>query len=248
MSSPVTLFQTEEAAARYDEVVYRHDSYDSFIWSLQRARLISIVDELRDARPKGLVHLDFACGTGRLLSAVEGLTSRSTGVDVSEPMLALARAKVRRAELVQGDLLVDDDLLGDRYDLITAFRFLLNAAPAERATAMAKLARRLREPDGRLIFNVQGNRLSLRHLGILRRRRQGESHAEMSLAEVRQLVEANGLEIESWYGFGVLPRSTQRWVFAPFSRWLNRFLAGKKWVRGISCDLLFVCRRKARCD
>lgn len=242
MTSYSGSFQSEEAARTYETLVYAEDSYDSFIWSLQRPRLLAVARALRDRLGRPPSHLDFACGTGRVLAAVEEISERSTGLDVSREMLAVARQRCPRAELVVGDLRENPCLVAPRFDLITAFRFFLNAEPALRGEVMVALGARLRDDDSRLIFNIHGNRWSLRHLGILRRRLRGERHSEMALREVRALVEGAGLDIESWTGFGVLPRSAYGWVLAPLARRWDRQLAGRGWLRAVSSDLMFVCK------
>ena len=85
---------------------------------------------LRDHAPRTpLVHLDFACGTGRILEYFAGRVDSSTGVDVSDSMMEVAGRWPPKAELIEADL-TQNDVLGDRrFNLITAFRFFPNAEP-----------------------------------------------------------------------------------------------------------------------
>lgn len=244
-ASPVTFAESFKHVLdvhHYEENVYSPDGFDSFVWSLQRPVLLHHVRQLRAALGR-ISYLDFACGTGRIVSAVEELTDRSVAIDVSEGMIALARPKVRRSELVVGDLLHDPTLVSGPFDVITAFRFFLNVEPQLRLSALTTLAQLMRGAHSRLIFNVHGNRHSVRHMGIERRRRRGEIHNEMSLAEITRLVRQAGLTIESSYGYGILPRRLHSGICRGWVRTLDRWAAGRQALKGISQDLLFVCRR-----
>lgn len=92
--------------------------------------------------------LDAGCGTGRYLRVLADRGATVTGVDVSEPMLAFARASAAR--IVRGsicalplasqsmDVVVSGLALGDVKDLVSA---------------IGEMARVLR-PGGRLIYSV----------------------------------------------------------------------------------------------
>ncbi len=238
-------FQSFDSTQKYAEVVYGRESYDSFIWTIQKKRLLAIFEGLNEIHEGGLVHFDFACGTGRIISAVETLTTKSTGIDISSIMLTIARKNVKCADLRQGDILEDPNVVGFNYDVITAFRFFLNAEPELRTSIMKVLSLRLRSSKSRLIFNIQGNSRSFRHLSIAYRAKRGECHNEMSYKDVCTLVEGAGLEIESWYGFGICPRLLFRTILRPLMRVIDRFAVRLPFLKSVSYDLLFVCKPKA---
>lgn len=244
MSQYSASFQSDAAAKRYEEVIYAKSGHDHFIWILQRKRVLTLFESLRTTHD-GLTHLDFACGTGRVISAVQTMTATSTGLDSSKNMLSVAREKVENAELLEGDILENPNIVGFDYDVISAFRFFLNTEPELRKETIASLASRLRGDKSRLIFNIQGNSQSLRHLSIVYRSRRGERHNEMSYEEVRQLVEGAGLEIESWYGFGICPPLLHRTVFSPLIRFVERIAVKLPILKRVSYDLLFVCKLSA---
>jgi len=234
-------FQTEEAARKYENFVYAKNSYDSFIWGIQSRKLISIFEKI-GKKTNPIIHLDYACGTGRILSLAENLTKESTGIDVSENMISIARKKVKKAKMLVGDVSENDDILAPHYDVITLFRFILNTEPSIRNKIMNSLVSHLRAPHGRLIFDIQGNRHSLRHLTIKLRPKPGERINEMSYKDVRRLVEDCGLDIESWCGFGVLPPVLHRSWLGPLIRVLDNFFAILPLMKWVSYDLQFVCR------
>lgn len=65
----------------YDAVVYDSASYDAFIWHLQKPILVRVFRSLASVRER-LKYLDFACGTGRVIAAVEGIAAESVGLDI----------------------------------------------------------------------------------------------------------------------------------------------------------------------
>jgi SAM-dependent methyltransferase len=233
-------FKERGEVQRYEHQVYEPEGFDAFIWSLQRPLVIDCV--ARQIAVSAGRYLDFACGTGRIALAVEPLTNSAVAIDSSSEMVDVARPLARHTRFVVGDLLQDSTLVSGPFDVISAFRFFLNVEAHLRPMAMQTLADLL-SPEGRLIFNVHGNRNSIRHFGVERRRRQGETHNEMTEAEVGELIANAGLRIESVTGFGLLPRTLHttrlRLGVRAFERWSARHQRCRPW----SQDLLFVCRR-----
>ncbi|HUC84455.1 MAG TPA: class I SAM-dependent methyltransferase [Candidatus Acidoferrales bacterium] len=240
-------FQDPSAAAAYDSQEYGAGSYATQVWQWQRPVLQRIIADHSRGRSAPSRLLDFACGTGRVLAFVESLVELAEGVDVSESMVALARAKCRKAQLKVGDILSQPELLQKGYDLITAFRFLLNVEPAVRRGVLEKLRGLLREPDGLLVVNVHGNSRSLRHPAILwrrwreRARPTGVMLNEMSPAETQGLLRACGFRIVRQFGFGILPRILYRSPLRGPAALVDKLLAGETPWRTCSVDLMFVC-------
>jgi SAM-dependent methyltransferase len=109
-------------------------------------------------------YLDFACGTGRITRLIEPLARTSFGVDVSDGMMQVARARCVRTTFVQADVTRDMARI-DPVDLITAFRFFGNAQDDLRLEALGAL-RRLLRPGGCLILNNHRNSKSVRNLWL----------------------------------------------------------------------------------
>lgn len=241
-------FQDPAAVEDYEAREYRADSYASLVWQWQRPILERLIGEFRRTRPGPVRLLDFACGTGRVLAWAESLVETAEGVDVSESMVARARTKCRRAQLRVGDILCQPELLGNSYELITAFRFLLNAEPALRRRVLGKLREVVREPDGLLVINVHGNSRSLRHPALVWRRwceasqPTGALLNELSPAETQALLEAAGFRIVRQYGFGLLPPALYRTPLRRLAASVDRWCAGDNGWRNRSIDLVFVCR------
>lgn len=233
------LFCKPGAGDEWDQLFCDEGTYHSFIWALQRPVLEQLTRELARARP-GLEYLDFACGSGRVLSALSPLVAKPTGIDISPDMAAIAAKKVPQAMVIVGDILDTPDIVGDHYDLITAFRFFLNTLPGIRVPILTSLAARLRDERSRLVFNIQGNAWSLEGIGS-----RLDARNTMSRFDVRALVDAAGLKIERWSGFGVCPACRERLrSFQPLARWIDRAASRTPVAKHVSRDLLFECRRK----
>jgi len=240
-------FQAATDVADYESKEYGEGSYSSCIWNLQRPIVEKIIADFRGHHVGPVRLLDFACGTGRVISRLEPLVDEATGIDISANMVEVARGKCRSARLLVGDILARPELLSGRYDLITSFRFLLNVEPEMRLRALRRLRPAL-QPDGLLIVNVHGNSRSLRHPAILWRRWRERSRPsgamlnEMSPAETARLFQESGFQIVSRFGFGMLPPTFYRTPLRKLVAAADRSLAGQNGWSACSIDMLFVCR------
>ncbi len=247
-SSYSERFQDAASVAAYESQEYAVGSYSSCVWDWQRPVVEQILADFRHAHSRPVRLLDFACGSGRVISALENQVDIAEGIDISENMVAVARGKCRQARLQVGDILSQPELLQNKYDLIIAFRFLLNVEPELRGKILRRLREVLRAPTGRLLVNVHGNSRSLRHPAIRWRRwrersqKSGAMLNEMSPAETKELLRASGFEIERQFGFGFLPPTLYRTPLRKLSAALDGSLAGESWLSNCSIDLLYVCR------
>lgn len=246
VSAYAELHKADWIPTNYDENIYNPNGYDSFVWDLYRQSLMRIVQDIA-SKHDHVKYLDFACGTGRIITALEQLTTEAVGLDISPQMIAAARRKVSRGTLRCGDILAEPHVVDSDYDLITAFRFFLNTEPEMRRLVMRSLASRLADQDSRLIFNVHTNGWGINGLKSLYRRLRGWGAATtMTYPQVRRLVEDAGLVIECWYGFALWPDRVYRGRLGPFFKGLDRLAAHVRPLRWISKDMLFVCRPQAR--
>ena len=188
---------------RLYERVYATDPVLGYLWAREQVVLDSILAEFYGGTPVDL--LDFACGTGRVAEALENRVRSATGVDVSESMLTVAQAKPRRTELINVNLLEQPVLEGRRFNLITAFRFFVNAEPELRRGALRALDPLLTE-DGYLVFNNHQNGGAIyNHLArAYNRVRRRPLHVLLSLDECRKLLAEFGLEVQRIYPVGLL--------------------------------------------
>lgn len=211
----------------------------SLIWEIEKGKLDAI--RRRYYADREIRHLDFACGTGRILEHFEKDAVVSVGVDLSPSMLEVARERLERSEIIEADI-TKDDVLGDRkFNLITAFRFFPNAQMQLRREAMRQLVRHL-DDDGCIVFNNHKNHGSLLYRLARFLRRGGD--AGMSMTEVSELVCEFGLKVERTYHAGVFP-STEKHLFLPrpLLAPLERMLSACSVFRNLALDLIFVCKR-----
>ncbi len=213
------------------EAYYQTEAWEKFLWSREQEIILMILDKYFAGKEIHL--LDFACGTGRITGLLENRVKTSTGVDVSGSMLAIARNKLKRTEIIEADITTENVLKGRKFNLITAFRFFLNAEPELRSSAIKALAELLDE-DGLLVFNNHHSLgspwIKLLHARHLRKNAQGTFNV-MSVDQMKDLVEDVGLEIVEIYpaGFFHPPK-------VPASYWLNRA------IDSAACKIRFLHR------
>jgi len=190
------------------EVHYETRLWERFLWSREQEIILQILGKYFEGRDIHL--LDFACGTGRITSFLEDRVKTSTGVDVSASMLGIAREKLKRTEIIETDITVDNVFEGRKFNLITAFRFFVNAEPTLRSAAMQALSKLLSE-DGFLVFNNHQSHGSpwIKLLYMLHQQKNSQSIFNvMTIDEMNRLVEDVGMEILELYpaGFFHLPK------------------------------------------
>ncbi len=209
--------------------------YRSMMWRMEKDAL----DEIVSARlPAGFDHLDFACGTGRIIEHFQSRAGRSTGIDISDSMLAVAKERLAGCTFVKADITRDSTLQERSFGLVTAFRFFANSQDELRYDAMTALSRLLSD-NGVLVFNNHKNRWSLVYIvGKLLRREQ----RDMSHSDVMRLTASSGLEILEVRHMGVLP-ATDRYQFFPIAviDFLERRLSRWPFLRPVAANNIYVC-------
>jgi trans-aconitate methyltransferase len=188
--------------------------------------------------------IDFACGTGRITELATRLFPSVVGVDVAPEMLAAARARCPAARFLEVD--ITRAALCERADVVTAFRFFLNAGSDLRLEALTALWRILKQPGGVLIANVHVNRRS--PLGIAYRMRNALTRRvtanSLSLADMRAALVQTGFRVDEVHYYSVLPRLGwwfPRWweaLMDPAERLGQRF----RWVQQRAQCFLVVAR------
>lgn len=233
----------EGKGAEY-EAHYQIEAWEKFLWSREQQIILRILGKYFAGKDIDL--LDFACGTGRITSFLENRVKTSTGVDVSGSMLEIARDKLKRTQIIQADITTENILEGRTFNLITAFRFFLNAEPELRSAAIRVLAGLLAD-DGYLVFNNHHSLgspwIRLLHTRHLRKNPEGIFNV-MTIEQMKDLVEGVGLEIVEIYpvGFFHPPK-------VPVSHRLNRAIDGVackfKFMNPFSESPIAVCRRRS---
>jgi SAM-dependent methyltransferase len=231
-----------DAAGAYEDDLRREGSYGSWLAERERTLLLDAVD--RWLGGKEIRYLDFACGTGRILVLLEHRVRSATGIDNSPPMLELAAQRVPRATFICGDVSVDPGCLSGPYELITAFRFFLNAGEGLRRAVLRALHEALTD-DGILIFNVHANAWSIHALSVLFRRHvlRQRWRNQRSYRQVRSELQACGFEIVELYGYNFLTRKGYRLLPQAVAARLDRTLGRVRPLGYLAGELMFVCRK-----
>ena len=218
---------------------FEDNPYRSLLWDAEKGFLDDLLGRFFPAAAPR--HLDFACGTGRILAYLEGRTARSVGVDLSPTMIEVAREAAVKAEIIQADITVDDVLADSEFDLVTAFRFFPNAEEALRDQAMEAILKHL-APGGLLVFNNHKNLRSTRNR-LARLVGRGRT-VDPTLGSISEFVGRHGLTIRRIYHVGVLPSSERglvlpRAILASVEGILSRIPS----LRGCAENQVFVCSR-----
>jgi SAM-dependent methyltransferase len=242
-------FSSTDDVTKYD-ALFESDACEHACWGVQRPLLLSVLRDLHGGDSTDASRaLDFACGTGRVTVVVRDAGWDVVGLDASPAMIEPARARLPDVEFREGllgDAETDQWLAGiGGFQLITAFRFFLNASAADRGPILQLLAAQL-AATGRLVVNNHGSGPSLRNLGLRVRRKAGSTMiAQRDF--VTMLTDA-GLHVERQWGGQIFARSLYGapvvgGVCRAVERLLPRSTFGRRFVRQFGANQMYVCRR-----
>lgn len=241
MGSYRTSHSSPGYGRHYDSLYDR--GYELAQWTMLEVPLLrSLFRRLHDDGARRV--LDFACGTGRILALEEELFPTTWGVDISEPMLEVARQRCPRSRLVHRDLTREP--LAERFDVVTAFRFFLGAEPELRREALSAIAGLL-DDGGLLVANIHVNASS--PLGVAyrvaNRIRPGWKRWVLGYPAFRRLVEEHGFRVEEVRHYSYLPRTGPwlTWLPALGLRPVEAVCTRLSFMRWAAQSVLLVCRR-----
>jgi SAM-dependent methyltransferase len=222
--------------------------YDRDLWNPRAARGLEwlleqrILSELLADSSRARVAIDFACGSGRVLEFLGERIPDVIGVDISAAMLDLAGRRCPDARLIQADVTVNPELLTESADVVTAFRFLLNAEAPLRAAALDWMHDRL-SPTGVLIVNFHLNPLSLR--GRYLRLRHASDVTMVGVSEACALLANHGLRVRGVHGYSYLPyrRDGSRLIFPRLRRRIEERLVGVDRLAELGSAFILIAER-----
>ena len=248
MASYRDQFLTAEEAGRYDSLQFSADSYSNLLWSLEREYLSSVIEDMRTTL-EVIDYLDFAAGTGRVIEFMEDRVDSAVGIEVSPAMIERANQKLTRGKMVCIDITADDAEIEGRYDLITAFRFVLNAEPSLRESGICALAKRLKDDDSILIFNNHGNLLSYKLLlwPLFRFRTAGSvgrsPSGYMTNREAHRIAKRAGLEIVETTGYGFLSGRAATLLSVERIARIERAISKSRLLRPFGVNQVYIAMR-----
>lgn len=223
----------------YDFKIYDKSSGDYYVWLREKDILNEILSEKSFDR-----YMDFACGTGRILSEFEKYAKYSIGIDISEEMLEKAKKKNLKSELILGDAIESPHLIKGKFNLITSFRFFLNADPSLRENTFKLIKSKLSE-NGLLIFNNHGNRKSLRHfIKYIKTINKYEIFNELSHEEIMDLLDKHGFHLIDTYPINYFPKIVIKLFPIKVVDFLNSCAISLNVIEMNAIQIIYVCRRK----
>jgi len=228
-----------DKAREYDDDLWDPRAAKGLDWVVEQRLLADLLGVHVPPGPRSVA--DFACGTGRVLEFLSRTYDSPVGIDISPDMLALARERCPQATVVLGDATTTPALAPGPFDLITAFRFFLNAEPELRSAALEWMRGAL-QPGGLVVANFHLNPASLRGVYLRLRMRPAARPPMMTLEDIRQLFSVHGFAVHQILGYGFLPfRREGRKLLAPAGRRaVETSLAGTEFLRPIAGSFLLV--------
>lgn len=138
-----TDWQSKSVAEHYDERRFTSvggRAYDR----MEKRAVLSCLDAAQKASPINAL-LDLACGTGRMSEFLAGRGYQLTCGDISDEMLAVAKARLTSAGFGQVAFLRLDiyhtGLADEAFDCVSAFRLFQHLTSEQRAEALREMAR-----------------------------------------------------------------------------------------------------------
>lgn len=236
-------------AEDYDAISYGLNSYSELLWQMEQVQLESIVKQMRQTHDK-IDYLDFAAGTGRIISFMEDKVDTATGIEISQAMIDRAREKLTTGKMICADITTEDAEVEGKYDLITTFRFVLNAEPDLRQAGINALAKRLKDDKSILVFNNHGNLFSLKILlwplhkirGIGKGYRTEGNY--MTNAQAHRVADKAGLTITKTIGCGFIGGTIGKLIPHKLLTSLEQAFAKSKLLRPFCANQLYIAKRK----
>lgn len=250
--SYVDSHKSKNHGENYDRDIYSGDTYHNKVWHLEQVLLSTLLPDNKDINI-----LDFACGTGRILSFLESRQYKHlSGIDVSESMLKEAKKKLSKSKLLNID--INDKNINidvkEKFDFILAFRFFLNADPELRKETLINL-KTLTKKNGILIFNIHGNKYSTRMaLDLLRNiykylcnlfvnnaSNMFRYDTRLSVSEINRLLNECKYEIKEVYSYSFIPESISNLISSKVWFKIEKHFVTKKFMFGT--HLMYVCQK-----
>jgi SAM-dependent methyltransferase len=244
-------FNSKESAEEYDEKSYLEGTYMAELWKIEKSILHDFLVSLKSKGGK-TKYLDFACGTGRITAVVEDLVDESYGLDISQAMLDRAAANTRKTKLITGDLTRDKDILPGKFDLITAFRFVLNAQPELRENALKILSDKMVSSDSWLIFNMHCNKYSYAFFSYLWyrffKKENGDTRNYLTRRDCIRIANDAGLDVVKIKGIGYFSRKLFSIFPSSLVLFAEKMFSKIPYFNRFGCDLIVFCKKKKAVD
>lgn len=225
--------------------------FRKYIWEWEQETLTKILS--KKLKSDSTI-LDFACGTGRILNYLKMQSKNVTGVDVSPAMLEVSRKNHPELEILQVDITRDNILKGKRqFDVLTAFRFFLNAQNELRKEVLNALHPLLKD-DGIFILDNHGSATGVgtflgKWVSVVKNATRSEEkhyvYNVLSERKLKGLLNEAGFEIIDSYHRSVFPILNEKTKFDVSKvENLDNWFSSKKFFRPLARNVIYVCKKK----
>jgi|TARA_B110000483_G_scaffold205864_1_gene249772 SAM-dependent methyltransferase len=219
---------------------FESQKYRKMIWTLEKKYLKKILTE--NFKNEKIIHLDFACGTGRVLKFLEDQTTSSIGIDVSNEMICVARNTVH-SQIIEGDVTKKNLLNDKKFNLVTAFRFFPNAEENLRKGVLDNIVPHIVD-NGFLVFNNHRNKDSFleRVIRVIFRKQ----YRGMNFKEVELMVKGYDLDLVGNYSMGLLRDSFKKNIPVGFLYNIELLLGRFDQFRGYGYNQIYIFKKNLK--
>lgn len=218
---------------------------EAFYWSRHEAPLLLTI--FQDLVHQGKIEfLDVACGTGRISKIIHDSHATVTGVDVSPSMLAKAREKIPDAVFMETDITQDPQEVKISPDVVTLFRFILNAEDTLRGN-MLNAINSLMETGGSFVVNNHNNPVSPVNLKlhILRMKGRDKTTKTLSHNDMKKLLATHGFAVRKTFGVHIIPTWKGKPLFGKIATpLLEEFLVSLPIVKLLARNIIYICEKE----
>ncbi len=214
--------------------------YDNFVWKLEQEVLKKILKK----KEKNIKVMDFACWTGRISKFLEFYFDNIDWIDISNNMLDIARAKTSKVKYYLGDITNNTFNLEKKYDLITTFRFFLNAEQKLREDWLKSLYKYLNK-DSLLIFSNHWNKFSLRSIKVFLKKIIWikKWNNELSHKEINNLLNSNWFKIIKIYPISFLPQFLYKLFSYNLIKKIEKKLQNVNFLKLYAVDIIYIVKK-----
>ncbi|HET7662504.1 MAG TPA: class I SAM-dependent methyltransferase [Rhodanobacteraceae bacterium] len=244
--TPLQQFAEYSASHMHAGVAYQARFRDrpgrASMWALEERLIREIFTRLAPRRA-----LDFATGTGRIVSVLEKHLPDCEfhGIDIANDMLDVARTHCARTTLHEMDGRQALSHFGKgTFDVVSAFRFFPNAEPPLREAAASQISG-LTRPGGYVVLNNHRSFWSLPYM-LMRACGNEDGSFGSPNADMRRLFLDKGFSCVRQYSLGVWPQTDFRSALLPWpvTNALERFnMRYSSRLHGLGYNTVFVFRK-----
>ncbi len=218
-----------------------NNKFENFIFEIEKKIIKKIIKKYYNGKISNF--LDFACGTGRITKIIDKYSKLTIGVDISRDMLKIAKKKYKNIKFLNKN--ISKTKINKRFDLITAWRFFLNAEYKLKKEILLRLRDLLKE-NGYLIFNIHMNRSSIIGFQFFIRKKIFKQKVinTMSIYDIKKLLKQTKYKLIEIYPLAYFPGRLNT-LFLPKKILLSieLWLTNKKSFRGLAKDLIVIAKK-----